>query len=94
MTNVTLMTNDGQTIYTRKIGNGKTYKWALVRFGRRMASSKQRTVHIANLANDERAIMREANRYVTYFRESVEVVPVIDGIATISAETAARLASA
>jgi hypothetical protein len=90
MTNVTLKTTDGRAICTRKIGNGKTYKFALVRYGKRMASSQYRTVHIANLANDERAIQREAGHYAAR-SEAVEIVPVIDGIVTISTETESRL---
>jgi hypothetical protein len=93
MTNVTLKTTDGQTITTRSIGNGKTYKWALVKMGLKRATATEPTIHIANLGNNESAIMREKAR-LEASRYTVELVPVIDGIATLTTEQATRLAAA
>jgi len=95
MTNVTLKTTDGQTISIRNIGNGKTYQWALVKMGFERATSKQQTIHISNLSNNERAILREkALCEASTNQNMVELVPVIDGVATITTEQAARLAAA
>jgi hypothetical protein len=94
MTNVTLKTTDGETISIRKIGNGKTYQWALIKFGKRIASSTESTIHIANLGNSQDSILRKKSEYETYWKDAVEMIPVIDGIATITSEQVQRLVNA